>query len=257
MESKNGISFIVRVRNEEKTLEKSIRSLFNLSISYEIIIVLHLCTDNSMNIANQLLSENVNIKIFKYDIGVSRAGYETLATDIDSKHSFVTYSNWCLSKATFPWKFKWDADLIATPELIDKLNTGNWKEDNKSYEISAKNSTSSNCEEYLSSGIMSYTKYIFWEVGYYRRNRELLSFDDTIYIEHASELSDLKQYWNSEPWYEKEDNNEARIVKNRIQKLVQDYGVESKGMARASNPECSKILNKIYNNRPSYVNFYR
>ena len=29
-----GISFMVRVRNEEKTLEKSIKSLFNLKIPY-------------------------------------------------------------------------------------------------------------------------------------------------------------------------------------------------------------------------------
>ena len=57
----NGISFMVRVRNEEKTVESSIRSHFDLTIPHEINIFLHCCTDDSETIARKLADENVNI----------------------------------------------------------------------------------------------------------------------------------------------------------------------------------------------------
>ena len=91
----DGISFMVRIRNEEQTLEKSIRSLFKLTIPHEINLILHCCTDNSLSIAKQLASENKNIKIYTYDYSISRAGYENLATDINSHHSLVHYYNYC------------------------------------------------------------------------------------------------------------------------------------------------------------------
>lgn len=46
----DGISFVMRVRNEEDTLETAIRSLFSLTINYEIRIVLHLCTDKCITL---------------------------------------------------------------------------------------------------------------------------------------------------------------------------------------------------------------
>jgi glycosyltransferase involved in cell wall biosynthesis len=53
-----GISFIVRARNEEKNLEKCVRSLFTLTIPYEINIILNSCTDRSEEIAKKLAEEN-------------------------------------------------------------------------------------------------------------------------------------------------------------------------------------------------------
>jgi serine/threonine protein kinase len=67
------------------------------------------------------------MKIFKYEYEISRAGYENLATDIDSVHSLATYYNYCLSKTTLPWIFKWDADFSASSNLIDYLNNNTWE----------------------------------------------------------------------------------------------------------------------------------
>ena len=49
-----GISFIIKVRNEETTLEQCIRSLFPLTVPHEIIVILHCCTDRSKEIAETL-----------------------------------------------------------------------------------------------------------------------------------------------------------------------------------------------------------
>ena len=107
-----GISFIVRIRNEEKVLARSIRSLVSLTIPHEIILILHQCTDKSPEIAATLATENPHVRILTYNHTVSRAGYETLATDASSDHSFVRYSNWCREQARHPWMFRWDADFV-------------------------------------------------------------------------------------------------------------------------------------------------
>jgi glycosyltransferase involved in cell wall biosynthesis len=252
---KEGISFMVRARNEESTLENSISSLNGLKIPHEIIIILHLCTDRSEEIAINLAKNNKNIKILKYNIEVSRAGYETLATDSDSIHSFITYSNWCLNQTNFSWLFKWDADFICTPELLTFLNETNWKKQNKRYKISAINSSHKNKEFYLVGNMIKYSKYIFWEVPITVSKSEDVVLDDSIFIKHESELSDIKSYWKTLPWYENETSEEARLVKNRIFLLSKDFREECIGLARSSNPACDSIICSILNKKLNYVNF--
>jgi len=250
-----GISFMVRIRNEEKTLEQSIRSLFTLTIPYEIILILHCCTDKSKDIALKLASENKNIKIVTYDIQVSRAGYENLATHSKSKHSFVEYSNFCLSQTSLAWVFRWDADFIATPSLIQFLNSKTWEEGNSTYIINAINSTSKNGEGYLTSALMYYKKHVFWEVALYKMNSTKYVLDESIFIKHNSELADLKEYWKETPWYLTEKSDEATQVQKSIDQLTIDYGKEPEGLARGSNPECTMFYKKIVDTSPSYVNF--
>lgn len=251
-----GISFMVRIRNEEKTLENSVLSLFSLTIPHEINLILHCCTDRSHEIANNLAKVNNNIKIYTYDKEISRAGYENLATDVNSEHSFVKYSNYCYSKSTYAWTFRWDADFIAPHNLIQLLNTSKWNEQNSLFKIHAINSTSKNCEAYLTSCIVGYTKYAFWEVALYNPNYTKHTIDEHIHIIHNSELSEIKSYWKDLPWYETEDSDEAREVKKRIELLTQEFGKEPEGMARASNPDCDQKYLNIINNNPSYVNIY-
>jgi len=254
--SLEGISFIVRVHNEENILEKSIRSLFSLTFPHEIVIILHLCTDRSLDITKQLVAENPKIRYITYDYELSRAGYENLATDSTSKHSLITYVNFCMGQGKYIWKFKWDSDFIASPKLIDFLNSKEWKKENAMYSILAKNSSTNNWEGYLMGCLLTYKKHIFWEVPFYNINRVRHSLSDTQYIEHASELSDMKPYWNDKPWYQKEDSDEARLVQDRINKLTDNFGKEPIGMARASNKICNPIYLKIKGTNPNYINLY-
>jgi glycosyltransferase involved in cell wall biosynthesis len=260
-----GISFIIRARNEEATLEQCIRSLFDIQVPHEIIVILHCCTDRSKEIVEGLqrerekIKENSKIIIYEYLIEISRAGYETLATDKDSNHSLMTYYNWCLNKASFLWKCKWDADFIMTPELLNYINSNTelWKKHSKIIKLNAKNSTSVETYDYFSSCLTGYSKYHMWEVpyyNYYTDQYEVIHLND-IYITHCSELTNLKSYWRAEPWYKTEDSEEARIVQERINCLVRDFGPEPPGLARSCNPECNPLQARIIQANPSYINF--
>uniref|UniRef100_A0A6C0B533 Glycosyltransferase n=1 Tax=viral metagenome TaxID=1070528 RepID=A0A6C0B533_9ZZZZ len=256
----NGVSFVVRIRNEEETLEKSVRSLGGITFPHEIVLILHRCTDRSAEIADRLASENPNIRIMTYDMEISRPGYEMLATDADSKHSLVTYYNWWIKQAKYTWVFKWDADFVASPVLINFMNSIVWEQKNMNISIVAKNLISSNRENYLCGGPRVFKKHVFWEDSQFSPGAEFWHFSDEMYIEHASELKDLKAYWTEPAWYLTEDSDEARLVKSRMDRLTADFGPEPPGLARASNPECDPIFTAIASANeckgPDYVNMF-
>lgn len=255
-----GISFIVRIRNEETTLARSVRSLISLTIPHEIVLILHRCTDKSPEIAVSLAKENPHVRIVTYDHGVSRAGYETLVTDANSDHSFIRYSNWCAEQARYPWMFRWDADFVMTRPLLDYINKQSWIPKNIRIGLTAKNKTHSNQEYYLHQSSVRTTKHMFWEAAAFPNDVACLRLENNFYVIHLSELSDIKSYWKEPPWFESDDSPEAREVKERYDTLVAEFGPEPPGMARASNPECTVVFGKIKhaNNRagPSYVNFF-
>jgi glycosyltransferase involved in cell wall biosynthesis len=253
-----GISFLLRCRNEEATLQQSLESLKALTIEHEIVIVLHRCTDRSTEIAQIAAANNPTIKIFMYDIEISRAGYQTLATDYGSPHSIMTYYNWCRSKVTKPWIFKWDGDFIASPALVDYLNSRTWAPEAPTKIIlHAKDATGKNYEPYLSMGLAGYGKYIFWEVPLYYPDTTSTMLESSIYIEHVSMLETIKSYWTTGvPWYETEDSEEAATVRDRVSRLTAEFGPEPQGMARAANPECDSPFLRIKAANPPYVNFH-
>ena len=252
-----GISFVIRVRNEEATLEASIRSLLEITVPKEILVILHLCTDASQEIATKLASENPCIQIFTYDVEISRAGYETLATDINSPHSLMTYCNWCFAKAKYMWKCKWDADFTLTPELLQYINANDWSQHSKIINIGAKNSSAIEHNDYFYSCEVTYKKHIFWETPYFqfypdKFQKRIVS---DIFINHNSEISSVKSYWKSEPWYRK-DSAEGRIVSERMDRLNAEFGPEPIGLARSMHPDCERLGSRILNTKPSYVNFH-
>ena len=247
---------MIRARNEEATLEKCIRSLFALTIPYEIVVVLHLCTDRSKEIVEALQRENDKIHIYEFDVEVSKPGYETLATDVNSEHSFVRYSNWCLRKTTLPWVFRWDADFIANEKLIEFLNEKQWNSEYGQYYMEARNSMSSTRELYLICGMLEHRKYLFWEVPIFLTTGNTpptAPAPKDVYIDHASELSEVKSFWKRIPWYETEDSDEARTVKSRIERLTADFGPEPPAMARACSTTVEALDRAIISVQPPYV----
>lgn len=256
----NGVSFVVRIRNEEATLERSVRSLAGITFPHEIVLILHRCTDKSSDIAMALALENDNVRVLTYDMEISRPGYEMLATDANSTHSLVTYYNWWINQAKYTWVFKWDADFVASPELINFMNSLIWEQKNMNISIVAKNSTNKNRENYLCGGPRVYTKHVFWEDSQFSPGAEFWHFTDDMCIHHESELKDIKAYWTEPGWYLTEDSDEARLVKSRMDRLTADFGAEPVGLARASNPECDAIFNAIVSANnckgPDYVNMF-
>jgi glycosyltransferase involved in cell wall biosynthesis len=251
-----GISFIVRIKDEEETLEESIRSLFELKIPHEIILILHLCKDRSNEIAIQLASENPHIKVIEYNNPISRAGYENLCTDKESPHSIVAYSNWCFNQAKYAWRFKWDADFIASPELVQYLNWCGWGVPEQSHELflDAVSVDSVNTERYLVAGNIQFSKHYFWEQ--IEVSQPIKRLWPGVPILHKSSLANKKKYWNYTPWFlddgylknHPEYISEALTVAKRYIKLIEICGPEPSGQARASNPECKDVHYKVIQN---------
>jgi len=246
----DGISFIVRARNEEETLEASLRSLKDLTIPHEIIVILHLCTDRSREIVESL-KEELPLKIIEYSVPISRAGYETLVTDASSEHSIPHYYTWCFSHASHLWKFKWDADFVSSPELIEYLNSNTWTESppTRVY-FTAKNNEMANGEGYLFTGDTGFNKYYFWETvaGHF----DIRHTD--ININHVSKLSNIKKYWTDNHWFSDYDSDEARTIMKRYNTLCDICGPEPSGAARASNLECDDIFRNTLRNERELTN---
>jgi len=186
---------------------------------------------------------------------VSRAGYETLATDASSNRSFITYCNWCQRQAAYKWVFKWDADFLMTPALATYINTETalWSQRHVRIRLGAKNQTNTEMGDFLCSSIQSYTKHVFWEVPYHIV-AQTIELEAPLVVTHASDLTAIKSYWSEPPWYLAEDTEEARLVRDRIRQLTEEFGPEIKGLARSCNPGCSPFYSAIVSKHPSYVN---
>lgn len=246
----SGISFIVRVRNEEATLEESLKSLRTLTIPHDIHVILNLCTDRSRSIAESLQKEGMPIHIHDYDFPLSRPGYETLITDAVSKHSFVEHSRWCYSKATYPWRFRWDADFVASHALTDYLNGEDWKSRNNPTQIRITyvSPDATNAEAYLFCGDYKVIKYIFWEYCDVKPEPDVITLPSEVSIQHKSVFSDPKSYWREPCWFWPCASSEAGDIRRRYHALVSVCGPEPQAQARASNPESANVFCKVRDN---------
>ena len=120
-----GISLIIRAKNEELNLKYCIETVVDLVD--EIIFVDNNSNDNTYKIMEKYASEYNNIKIYQYNINVSKVGIEhENALKTNNMNTLGTFYNWCLSKATRYNVFKWDADFICIrnnfKQLVDLYN---------------------------------------------------------------------------------------------------------------------------------------
>lgn len=240
-----GISFIVRSRNEADNLANSLRSLTGLRIPFEINVVLHLCTDNSKEIIKSF-KNTLPINVYEYNTEISRAGYETFITPEDHQNSFVEYSKFCFNTANYNWKFRWDADFFATPTLINFLNNLDLNSSEKyKFRIPCRLGDSEilNEEIYLSNCLTGIKKYMFWEIYLYSSESKEINLKDKCFINSIS-YKDIKEYWfNRKPWFFEKDKE----LEAKYNLLVKRWGPEPTGMARASNPEANKYISLASN----------
>jgi glycosyltransferase involved in cell wall biosynthesis len=130
-----GISLIIRAKNEELNVSKCIESIVDLVD--EIIFVDNGSTDNTYKMVEGYSKIYENIKLYKYNIKVTRAGEDhKLAMQRDDKNTLGLFYNWCLSKAKYYNVFKWDADFICIRNnFIDLVKLYNLKNRNDRFAI--------------------------------------------------------------------------------------------------------------------------
>ena len=130
-----GISLIIRAKNEELNIPHCIESVVDLVD--EIIFVDNGSTDNTYKLVEEYDKIYNNIKLYKYNIKVTRAGEDhKSAMERDDKNTLGLFYNWCLSKATYYNVFKWDADFICIRNnFIDLVKLYNLKNRNDKFAI--------------------------------------------------------------------------------------------------------------------------
>ena len=239
-----GVSFIIRVRNEEEYLKKSLESLRGLTIPHECVIVLHNCTDRSKEIVIDAIGKGQPIRMFETDQDLSKAGYETLITPASYPQSLPSFYNVCFSKGRYKWSFKWDADMTASPELIEFLNTKLVLDEPRpvKYNIPCQmTETIINCESYLFNCLTGYSKYIFWEVPNFAEGCEQRTIEPRI---HTIPPTVLKEYWVKSPWFVNKDP----VLEKKYAHLLMICGLETPGASRAQCKDCDVLFFRVKDN---------
>lgn len=232
---KAGISFVIRVRDEERFLGLALKSLKLIMVPHEIIVVCHMCKDGSKPVAEAALAEGQPVRIYEYGHPLSRAGYETLITPTGHPASLAYFYNWCFNKASYNWIFKWDADFVASPELITFLNKDLVLNETTRvrYNIPCEMTPDVvNSEHYLYNCILGFKKYIFWETPVFYGNSELRDIPHKI---HTVPHTLLKDYWKLPPWFV--GGVEPRLEELH-KKVVGLCGPEAPGASRAQCKDC-------------------
>ncbi|MGE4443520.1 MAG: glycosyltransferase [Candidatus Altimarinota bacterium] len=124
---KNGISIFARIKDADEFIKEVIESY----IGYidEIVIVDNNSKDNTKKICLELKEKYPNIiKFYNYDFEIYGIGHEKWAeTPENSIHSFIYYSNWCMSKTNYKYVVKLDDDVLVMDDNLIKEITTNIK----------------------------------------------------------------------------------------------------------------------------------
>lgn len=114
-----GFSFMIRAKNEQHNILNAIQSIQNNldnSIPYQIVVI----DNNSNDLTLQIAIENIKQKndcVIQYPYNIAKPGIENYYTPVDSRHSFVYFTQWCMMKCQCQWIFRWDADFIMDSQL--------------------------------------------------------------------------------------------------------------------------------------------
>jgi len=100
-----GISFVIPVKNEERTIEACILSIMHVA---DEIIVVDSSTDSTPKIVSSLAKKDPKIKHIRFYC--------------DDVNSFALQLNIGLTCVRYKWVFKFDADMVAKEEIYK------WKE---------------------------------------------------------------------------------------------------------------------------------
>ncbi len=123
---RDGATAVVRVRDEARWLADVLPPL--LRACDEVVVVDNASTDGSAEVARASAARvGGRLRVLDYPFPVARAGAEHEATPPDSVHSLAYFYNWCFAQVGTRWSWKWDGDMVATPEGEATLADLGWQ----------------------------------------------------------------------------------------------------------------------------------
>jgi len=111
-----GVSAMLRAKNEETNVAIVLPRI--LGLFDEVVFVDNGSTDATLATAVRVAAEHPHgdrLRLATYPFAVSRCGDDHWATPEDSVANLAYYYNWCLSRCSFDYVFKWDLDMIPIP----------------------------------------------------------------------------------------------------------------------------------------------
>lgn len=117
-----GISFLLRVREDERTLAFALESLLRVPFPYEVLIGLNSPAPACIALAGQFYERDPrHFRVFHYPLEVSLPGLANWVTPVNSAHSFSWLSNWLTQQSSFGYSWRFDADEILTEPAKDAI----------------------------------------------------------------------------------------------------------------------------------------
>lgn len=117
-DSISGVSAVFRVKNAADTIIPCVMSV--VPLCNEIIIVDNGSSDDTYSLCLQLKEKikNSEVKIYRYDYEMARAGEKYESDLLNGKMSLADFYNFCFSKATGEYVYKADAHKMTLPSSI-------------------------------------------------------------------------------------------------------------------------------------------
>ncbi len=247
---KPGISFIMRAKNEQETIGLALDSLKQLNVPYEVNLVLNQCTDETEHEASIRAKNGQSINTFHYPFQLGKTGLENQCTPVTSVHSTIWLLNWMLMKGNYEYTFRWDSDFIMTSALAKDVEKAIADQESM-INISAifSDTVKSNTEPYLWANklIPRYTRYSLWHLTRFA-NTPKQSVTLKGKIIHDSPLKMKKDYWETEPWWNKEDREETSELTKKSKEKYEQFKKrigDCTTIGRASCPDSEELARRV------------
>lgn len=123
-----GATAVLRVKNEAAALPFALPPL--LRACTEVLLVDNGSTDQTVAVATDTAARvglAARLRVREYPFTVARAGAEHLVEHELSVHSLAYFYNWCFAQVRTRYSWKWDGDMVLTPEGEVSLADLGWQ----------------------------------------------------------------------------------------------------------------------------------
>lgn len=233
-----GFSFMIRAKNEARNIGTcllSIQKYLPSTIPYEIILINNDSRDYTSAIAQKIINVEKGDKVVDYPYRIAKPGLETYHTPVDSIHSFIYFTQFCMMQCQCEWIFRWDADFEMTAEFGQWLQSF-WDDHQlkqkygvKTFEYVMIPATDQdgiiNSEMYLfhtKTHPFFYRRHIWEQVGFICPGQPPNVFaaqPSQALILHQSTLKIIKSSYLEEPWWETKLKSQEGLTPTYISRL--------------------------------------